>query len=121
MHTEPATAEMIDALASIEMQRQEREKTSGVPVSCSWALGKLYEVLPRKRKSPGMKAESAALQADIEAATLAIGRLRKLAQITGQQTKPKRDRPWHQQKSWRDVQKTFAGNRPRRTMNHQDS
>jgi hypothetical protein len=121
MNTEPATAEMIDALASIEMQRQEREKESGVPVSCSWALGKLYEVLPRKRKSPEMKAESAALQANIEAATQAIERLRKLAQITGQQTKLKSDRPWHQQKSWRDAQKTFAGNRPRRTMNHQES
>jgi hypothetical protein len=112
---------MIDALASIEMQRQEREKESGVPVSCSWALGKLYEVLPRKKKSPGTNAENTALQANIEAATLAIGRLRKLAHATGQDTKLKRDRPWHQQKSWRDAQKTFSGNRPRRTMNHQDS
>ena len=115
MSTEPATAEMIDTLASIEIQRQERDKESGVPVSCSWALGKLYEVLPRKRKSPGTNAENTALRANIEAATLAIGRLRKLAQTTGQHAKP-----WHQQKSWRDAQKTYAGNRPRRTMNHQD-
>ncbi len=121
MNAEPATAEMIDALASIELQRQEREKESGVPVSCSWALGKLYEVLPRKRKSPGTKAEGTALQANIEAATLAIGRIRKLAQIKGEHNKLKSDRPWHQQKSWRDVQKTFSGNRPRGTMNHQDS
>src|SRR2546430_9403000 len=55
------------------MQRQEREKESGVPVSCNWALGKLYELLPREKKSPGMNAESAALQGNIEAATLAIG------------------------------------------------
>jgi len=121
MKPELATAEMIDALASIEIQRQEREKESGVPVLCSWALGKLYEVLPRKKKLPGTNAESAALQANIEAATLAIGRLRKLAQITGQHAKLKSDRPWHQQKSWRDAQKTFAGTRPRRTMNHQGS
>jgi hypothetical protein len=121
MNTQPATAEMIDALASIEIQRQEREKESGVPVSCSWALGKLYEVLPRKGKSPGTNVEGTALQANIEAATLAIGRLRKLAQITGQHAKLKSDRPWHQQKSWRDAQKTFAGNRPRRTMTHQGS
>src|SRR5882672_4167949 len=116
MNAQPATAEMIETLASIEMQRQEREKESGVPVSCSWALGKLYEVLPRKGKSPATNAESTALQANIEAATLAIGRLRELAQATGQYAKP-----WHLQKSWRDRQKTFAGNRPRRTMNHQDS
>ncbi|SRR6266581_3038391 len=82
MNAEPATAEMIDTLAGIEMQRKEREKESGVPVSCNWALGKLYELLPGKQRSPGMKMGTAP-QANIEAATLAIGRLRKLAQATG--------------------------------------
>ncbi|TMH82072.1 MAG: hypothetical protein E6H45_15760 [Betaproteobacteria bacterium] len=95
MNAEHATPELIDALAGIEMQRQEREKESGVPVSCNWALGKLYELLPREKKSPGMNAESAALQGNIEAATLAIGRLRKLAQTTSQRATPKSDRPWH--------------------------
>src|SRR6266513_2574179 len=55
MNTERATPEVIDALAGIEIQRQEREKESGVPVSCNWALGKLYGLLPGKRRSPGMK------------------------------------------------------------------
>jgi hypothetical protein len=121
MNAELATAEMINTLADIEMQRLKREKESGVPASCSWALGKLYEVLPRKRKWSGAKVESTALEANIEAATLAIGRLRKLAQTTGEHTKLKSDRPWHQHKSWRDAQKTFSGNRPRRTMNRQGS
>jgi len=121
MNAEPATAEMIDALASIELQRQEREKESGVPVSCSWALGKLYEVFPRERESPGTKAEGTALQANIDAATLAIGRIRKLAQITAEHTKLKSDRPWHQQKSRRDVQKNPPEERPRSTMKLQDS
>src|SRR5205809_7787865 len=94
MNTEHATPELIDALAGIEMQRQEREKESGVPVSCNWALGKLYELLPRE-KSPGTSAERAPLQGNIEAATLAIGRLRKLAQTTSQRATPKSDRPWH--------------------------
>jgi hypothetical protein len=83
MNTERATPEVIDALAGIEMQRQEKEKESGVPVSCSWALGKLYELLPRGRKPSGTNAESAALRGNIEAATLAIGRLGKLARATG--------------------------------------
>ena len=82
VNAEHATPELIDALAGIEMQRQEREKESGVPVSCNWALGRLYELLPGKRRSPGMKM-GATLQANIEAATLAIGQLRKLAQATG--------------------------------------
>src|SRR6266705_1864466 len=113
MNTVHATPEVIDALASIEMRRREKEKESGVPVSCSWALGKLYELLPRERKPPGTNAESTALRGNIEAATLAIGRLGKLARIMGKGATPKSDRPWHQQKSWRDAQKRASGNRLR--------
>ena len=120
MNTEHATPEVIDALASIEMQRREREKESGVPVSCNWALGKLYELLPGERKSPGTDAGTA-LQANIEAATLAIGRLRELARTTGQHATPKGERPWHQRKSWRDAQKKSSGNRLRKAMIRQDS
>jgi|SRR6266850_1606217 len=120
MNTEHATPEVIDALTSIEMQRREMEKESGVPVSCNWALGKLYELLPGERKSPATNAGTP-LQANIEAATLAIGRLRKLAQTTGQHATPKGDRPWHQQKSWRDAQKKSSGNRSRKAMIRQDS
>ena len=121
MNAEHATPELIDALAGIETQRQEREKESGVPVSCSWALGKLYELLPRERKPPVTNAESAALRGNVEAATLAIGRLGKLAQTTGKGATPKGDRPWHQQKPWRDAQKRSSGNRPRKAMIRQDS
>jgi hypothetical protein len=105
MNTEHATPEVIDALASIELQRQDREKKSGIP------LRKLYELLPGEWKSTGTNAESTALRGNIEAATLAIGRLGKLAQTTGQRTTPRSDRPWHQQKSWRDAQKKSSGNR----------
>ena len=120
MNAEHASLEVIDALARIEIERREREKESGVPVSCNWALGKLYELLPGERKSPGTN-PGTALQANIEAATLAIGRLRELARTTGQHAAPKGERPWHQQKSWRDAQKKSSGNRPRKTMIRQDS
>jgi hypothetical protein len=121
MNAMHATPEVIDALASIEMQRREKEKESGVPVSCSWALGKLYELLPRERKPPGTNAESTALRGNIEAATLAIGRLGELARTTGRNAKPKSDRPWHRQKSWRDALKQGSANRLRRTTIRQDS
>ena len=98
MNAEPTTAEVVAALASIEMERREMEKQSGVPTSCGWALGKLHELLPRKRKSPGTNAESTALRANIAAATAAIEKLRKLAQITGQRA-TRKGRPWRQQKS----------------------
>jgi hypothetical protein len=120
MNARPATVEMIDALASIETQRRKKEKQSGVPASCRWALGKLYELLPEKQ-SPGTNAESTAPQGNIEAATLAIGRLGKLARNPGRRATLKSDRPWHQQKSWRDAQKKSSGNRPRRTTSHRDS
>ena len=116
MNTEHATPEVIDALARIETERREKEKESGVPVSCNWALGKLYELLPGERKSPATNA-GAALQANIEAATLAIGRLRELRRTTGHRAAPKSDRPWHQQKSWRDAQKKSSGARSQKTMN----
>src|SRR6266849_1531529 len=121
MNTVHATPEVIDALASIEAQRQEKEKESGVPVSCSWALGKLYGLLPRERKPPGTNAESTALRGNIEAATLALGRLGELARTTGRNAKPKSDRPGHQQKSWRDAQKRASGNRLRKAMIRQNS
>ena len=120
MNTERATPEVIDALAGIEIQRREKERKSGVPVSCAWALGKLYELLPGKRKSQKTRMGTA-LRGDIEAATLAIGRLGELARTTGRNAKPKSDRPWHQQKSWRDAQKRASGNRLRKAMIRQDS
>src|SRR6266850_933070 len=61
MNAEHATPEVIDALARIEIERREKEKESGVPVSCNWALGKLYELLPGERKSPGTNAGTALL------------------------------------------------------------
>jgi len=105
MNAEPATAGVIDAIALIEMQRLEKEKESGVPVSCSWALGKLHELLTPERKSAGTNVENPARRANIEAATRAIGQLRKLAQTTGQRATLKGDRLWRQQKSWRDARK----------------
>jgi len=60
---------------------------------------------PGSAKIPGTNSESTALRGNIEAATVAIERLRKLAQVTGEHAKLKSDRPWHPQKSWRDMQK----------------
>lgn len=105
MNAEPATAEVTDAIARIEMQRHEKEKESGVPLSCSWALGKLHELLPRERRPAGTNVGSTSLRANIEAATRAIGQLRKLAQITGQRATLKSDRLWRRQESWRDARK----------------
>src|SRR5258708_37246621 len=83
MNAEHATPEVIDALARIEIERREKEKESGVPVSCNWALGKLYELLPCERKSPGTKAGTALLRS-IKATNLAIGRLREVSRPTGE-------------------------------------
>jgi hypothetical protein len=102
MIVEPSTVEVVDAVARIELQRREKEKVSGVPVSCSWALGRLHEVLSRERKSSGTSVESKSLRANIEAATQAIGQLRELAQTSGQRAALV-DRRWRYRRSWRDA------------------
>jgi len=117
MNAEPTTAEMTDTLASIETQRRKKEKESGVPASCSWALRKLHELLGGEKKSPGTYAETAAHAANTAAATAVIRRLRKLARTTGRRAAPK-GKP-QLQRSWRDAQSSASG--PRRTMSRRGS
>ncbi len=45
----PATDEVIDAIADIEMQRQGMEKEAGLAASCSSAPRKLRELLDREK------------------------------------------------------------------------
>ena len=42
--------EVIDAIAQIELQRQEMEKEAGLAAACNEALRKLHELLERERK-----------------------------------------------------------------------
>ena len=51
LQTNPATDEVIDMIADIEMQRQAMEKNAGLGASCSSALRKLHELLEREKEA----------------------------------------------------------------------
>jgi hypothetical protein len=109
MNPEQPAPEVIEALASIEMQRQGKEKQLGVPASCGWALRELYGLLGRGRRTPEAPVEDGARTANVAAATGAIERLRRLARETGQRAMLKGAA--RLQRSWRDARS--SGNRIR--------
>jgi hypothetical protein len=106
MNAEQPTPEMTEALASIEMRREGKEKQVGVPASCGWALRELYGLLGRGRTAEAA-VEGAVFTANLAAATGAIERLRKLARVTGQRAALRGAAQL--QRSWRDAQS--SGNR----------
>jgi hypothetical protein len=102
MNAKQPTLEVTDALASIETQRQGREKRLGVPASCGWALRELYGLLSRKGV-PESAVTGATRAANVAAAIGAIERLRSLARITGQRAMLKGKRTARLQRFWRDA------------------
>ncbi|HVQ60966.1 MAG TPA: hypothetical protein VMS53_02680 [Burkholderiales bacterium] len=108
MNAEQPTPEVTEALASIEMRRERKEKQLGVPASCGWALRELYGLLCRVRTAEAA-VEGIALPANVAAATGAIERLRKLARLTGQRAAL--EGAAQLQRSWRDARS--SGNRNR--------
>ena len=109
MNAGQPTPEMTEALASIEMRREGKEKQLGVPASCAWALRELYGLLGRGRRTPEAAVEDIACPANVAAATGAIERLRRLARETGQRAMLKGAAKLH--RSWRDARS--SGNRIR--------
>ena len=111
MNAEQPTPEVTEALASIDTQRQGKERQFGVPASCGWALRELYGLLARARRAPETGVEDTALPANVAAATAAIERLRRLARLTGQRAMLQGKRTAQLQRSWRDERS--SGNRIR--------
>jgi hypothetical protein len=109
--TEQPTPEVTEALASIEMRRQGKERQLGVPASCGWALRELYGLLAHGRRTPETAIEDAARPANIAAAIGAIERLRRLARVTGRGAMLNGKRTAQLHRSWRDARS--SGNRTR--------
>ena len=111
-----ATDEVIDIIANIEMQRQEMEKQAGFAAACSGALRKLHELLDREKKALQLHGPSTAYPANIEAVTIEIKRVKKLAGITSQGSIPKSAPPKQRQVSRQNEPRNPTRNRGRRTM-----
>lgn len=111
-----ASDEVIDAIASIEMHRQEVEKETGLAAACSEALRKLHELLERERAAQQLHAEGTKHPANIEAVAIEIKRVQKMASVRRHAPIPKTPRPGRYQVSVRTGPRIPPRNKGRRTM-----
>lgn len=80
--------ETLDAIAHIELHRQDMAKEAGLAAACNEALRKLHELLERERQAPHEPGSRHA--ANIEAVTREIERVKGLA---GAASRPRQGRP----------------------------
>jgi hypothetical protein len=117
----PATGEVLDVLAGIEMHRQGMEKEAGLAAACSSALRKLHELLEHKQEALQLHGADAGHQANVDAVTIEVERVKKLAVVTGQgPPHGNADRAGLRQelrqKTWQNAPRNPARNKGRRTM-----
>jgi len=84
----PATDEVIDAIADIEMKRRETEKTAGFAMSCSSALHRLNELLAHETEALRLRGPDAGHPQNVEAVRMEIGRVKGLTGATGKNSFP---------------------------------
>jgi len=112
----PATDQVIDAFADIEMQRREKEKEAGLAASCSLALRRLHELLDREKEALQLRAPDAGHPGNVEAVMIEIERVKGLTVVTSRG--PTSTSPYRgpRKASWRNAQRSPARNKGRRTM-----
>jgi hypothetical protein len=115
-----ATDELLDAIAAIEIARQQAAKEAGLAAACSAALRKLHELLEHEQEALQRSDAVARHPANMDALKAQIERVKRLAAAMG---------PGHpagsadraglrqvpRQKTWRDAQRSPA-RKGRRTM-----
>jgi len=117
MSPEMATDEVTDAIAHIEMQRQEMAKEAGLAAACNAALRKLHELLDHEKVEPQPHGPGTGYLANIEAVMIEIKRIRKLADTKSQGSLARRARHGQQQPMSRPGgPRNPARNKGRRTM-----
>jgi bacterioferritin-associated ferredoxin len=116
MGTTRATDEVIDAIADIEMQRQEMEREAGLAASCSSALRKLHELLGHEREALQSRGADAGHPENVEALTIEIGRVKGLGITTSQGPASRSAYRGQRKVSWRNAHRSPDRNKGRRTM-----
>ncbi|MGB5080432.1 MAG: hypothetical protein WBO23_06790 [Burkholderiales bacterium] len=116
MSAEKASDEVIDAIAYIEMQRQDMEKQSNPGAACNLALRKLQEVLQQEQQAAQQEAPDARHSANVEALENEIRRVKQMLGGAGRNSKPGGPRPGGLQPQHRDKGHRQARNRGRRTQ-----
>lgn len=106
MNTGMPTDEVTDAIAYIEMHRQEMAREAGVPAACAQALRQLQELLEQERQA--LQSNTDGDPANVDAVTNEINRIKSLASGKNQSRQSNRGHsnpgsgPGHQQKSRRN-------------------
>ena len=96
----PASDEVIDAIAEIEMRRREAEKKVGFAASCSTALQNLTELLDDESKA-SLRGPDAGHPGNVDALTREIVRVKALAAPRVQESIPRYVRIEERPVSWR--------------------
>ena len=79
MDPEQAADDITDAIAQIELHRQESAKVAGLATACNEALRKLHEMLHREQEAVQRHGPGTRHPANIAVLTAAIEKVRKLA------------------------------------------
>jgi hypothetical protein len=112
----PASDEVIDEIAGIEMSRREAEKEAGLAASCSSALRKLHELLERETETRRQRGGAAGQPGNVEALAAEIERVKGRAPATERGPPARNSFPDRKKESWQDAQRNPAKNKGRRTM-----
>ncbi len=117
MNTEPASDEVTDSIAHIEMHRQEMAKEAGLATACNEALRKLHELLKHEQEELQKNGPHSQHTANMEALTGAIERVKRLAGVKSPGPPSKDRRPeGRPQTPARGANPGPARNKGRRTM-----
>jgi hypothetical protein len=116
MSVDKASDEVIDAIAYIEMQRQDMEKQSSPAAACNLALRKLQEILQQELQSAQPQIPGAPRSANVETLEAEIRRVRQMLGGGGRNSKPGGQHPGAPHAPRRDKNQRQARNRGRRNM-----
>jgi bacterioferritin-associated ferredoxin len=99
MLTSDVSDEVIDAIAYIEMQRQEKARESGVAAACSESMRKLQELLAQEKAAPADSGDGRRNAANVEAVSLEIQRIQRMASGKNNGGGGRNSRRGHQQRA----------------------
>jgi bacterioferritin-associated ferredoxin len=117
MTDERASDEVTDAIAHIEMHRQEMEKEVGLAAACNEALRKLHEILKNEQEALQRHGATGTLHPlNIEAVASEIRKVKKMMGNTSQAPASRVPQADKRRAQVRNGPRTPAKNKGRRTM-----
>jgi hypothetical protein len=99
----PASDEVIDAIAEIEMERRETETKAGLATSCSSALQRLSGLLDHESKALALQGPDAGHPGNVQTLKVEIGRVSALTAPRVQDSIRSYVRTEQRQVSWRNA------------------